>query len=198
MRDVQMKSEIEYYTSVATKAILSGVILSIVCKCYLCCENKVVGAALFSLALLAIIELKLKLYTGEIKNINKSNIFTLFIILIGNFIGAQLFLLWRQDVTDIITIKLSYDWNNLIIKSFGCGILMAIATTIKKPITTIMCITVFILSGFEHSIANMCYFAGYYTFNTLKFFIINIFGNSLGAIAFYKLYKWSCDNNELC
>lgn len=83
-----MKSGIEYYTSVATKSILAGVLLSIVCKCYLCCENRIVGAVLFSLALLSIIELKLKLYTGDIKNIKKTNILALVVILIGNFIGA--------------------------------------------------------------------------------------------------------------
>lgn len=192
-----MKSGIEYYTSVVTKSILAGVLLSIVCKCYLCCENRIVGAVLFSLALLSIIELKLKLYTGDIKNIKKTNILALVIILIGNFIGAQTFMLWGEPVGNIIALKLSYNFFDLMLKSIGCGILMAVATTIKKPAITIMCITTFILCGFEHSIANMCYFAGNYTWDTLIFFITNIIGNSIGAISFYKLYKWGCNHDEL-
>lgn len=173
------------------KSILSGVILSIASRCYIITDNKVIGAFLFSLGLLCILQFKWKLFTGAIKEVNKSNISTMLEILLGNFIGSQFFLLFHMNTSEIIKNKLSNSVLDLFIYSVCCGILMAIATMTKNRLITIMCVACFIICGFEHSIANMCFFAGNISFEIIKFFIINILGNSIGAVSVYRL-------NERC
>lgn len=173
--------------SVLIKSVLSGSLVSIASKCYVSCDNKYIGSMLFAIGLLTIIELNLRLFTGDIKSLDRHNIGQLALVLLGNFIGAQAFLFWQADTTALIAAKLAASPMQVLLKSVGCGILMAVATMARKPLFSIMCISVFVLSGFEHSIANMCYFAGVFSMQTLKFFVFNILGNSIGAIAFYRL-----------
>ena len=74
-----------------------------------------------------------------------------------------------------------------LIRSFFCGVLMYVAVWIFRNKKTVLgifiCIPVFILSGFEHSVANMFYFAtgAAYSLEALLYTLIFILGNSLGA-----------------
>ena len=55
----------------------------------------------------------------------------------------------------------------------------------KKTVTGILfCIPVFILAGFEHSVADMFYFAlaGLFTARAAVFIILVVLGNSLGGM----------------
>ena len=84
-----------------------------------------------------------------------------------------------------------------------CGILMYIAVNNYKKINNdigkysciFMCVMVFILCGFEHSVANMYYIsvANLLSLKSLLYILIMILGNSVGSIliAFYynRFYK---------
>ena len=63
--------------------------------------------------------------------------------------------------------------------------------TLANKITMfrVFCIPVFILSGFEHSIANMFYFAaaGSLSLNVILYILTVILGNSVGGIFFELL-----------
>ena len=64
---------------------------------------------------------------------------------------------------------------------------------IGKYVGIFMCVTVFILCGFEHCVANMFYFsvASAWTWKTLLYVLIMVLGNSVGSIIiayFYNLY----------
>ena len=48
------------------KSINAGVCVSIGCKIYLSCENKYIGALLFSIGLIAILILDFNLFTGKV------------------------------------------------------------------------------------------------------------------------------------
>ena len=54
----------------------------------------------------------------------------------------------------------------------------------KTPLGILFCIPVFILAGFEHSIADMFYFAlaGLYRLRSLWFLLLVVLGNSLGGL----------------
>ena len=75
-----------------------------------------------------------------------------------------------------------------VIRGFFCGILMYSAVWIyrekKTALGILFCIPVFILAGFEHSIADMFYFALAGLFNTraLVFILLVVLGNSLGGM----------------
>ena len=49
-----------------------------------------------------------------------------------------------------------------------------------------LCVSVFILCGFEHCVANMCYFtlANMWSLTTFAYLGIMVLGNSLGGILF--------------
>ena len=74
------------------------------------------------------------------------------------------------------------------IRAVFCGVLMYLAVQIfkekKTPIGIIFCIPVFILSGFEHSIADMFYFgaSGIFSIKVLSFELAAVLGNSVGSL----------------
>ena len=93
-----------------------------------------------------------------------------------------------QAAGAICTAKLTQaPWQTLI-RAVFCGILMYLAVSIyreNKSIAGILfCVPVFILSGFEHSIANMFYFgaSGIVSLHAFGYIWIVILGNSLGAL----------------
>lgn len=88
--------------------------------------------------------------------------------------------------------KLSDNLISILLLSCFCGILMYIAvnnykkhsTSIGKYMGIFICVMVFILCGFEHSVANMFYFsiARMLSWDTLLYLLIMVIGNSIGAI----------------
>ncbi len=77
-------------------------------------------------------------------------------------------------------------------KAFFCGILMYLAVSVfkekKTPIGIVFCIPVFILSGFEHSIADMFYlsagfdFTASYIWRAMFYILLILAGNAAGSV----------------
>ena len=86
--------------------------------------------------------------------------------------------------------KLSATPLSAFIMSCACGVMMFLAVDgykkTKSWLFVILPVMVFILSGFEHCVANMFYFwaADCYCLHTFKYLLIMIVGNGVGAIAF--------------
>ena len=173
---------------------IPGLLIVIGCTAYLKVENNIVGSLLFSIALLTICYRNYNLFTGKIgyiidKNINFKGILR---ILLGNIIGVLIFglLLSYSDPKlkfmslQLIKNKLKNSNIEVIIKSFFCGIIMFIAVDgfkkFKTPLFVFLSVVVFILCGFEHSIANLGYFILAQKIN-IKYFLLTILGNSLGS-----------------
>ncbi len=184
---------------------LAGAMISIGCAVYLACENKYVGAVMFSVALLTICYKGYNLYTGRIGfMVNahaKEDISGLLLGLLGNTIamlafGSALGYAIPKLVATAVTIvaaKLEQTFLSALIRAIFCGILMYIAVSLYREKNTVVgivfCIPVFILSGFEHSIADMGYFAvaGEYSLKGFGYIWTIILGNSLGAMLFPAL-----------
>lgn len=193
------------------KAISAGIMIGIGSTIYLICSNKIVGALLFSIALFVIFAFNLNLFTGKIgyiiENKNKPNCV---LIWLGNLVGclfcAVLIRIAKPEISEIalemVNVKLSYGLVATIILSIFCGILMYIAaenyknnnSEFGKQIGVFLCVPVFILCGFEHSIADMCYcifavnsFA--MALQAFLFIIVVSVSNSLGAILFRCIAK---------
>ena len=66
-----------------------------------------------------------------------------------------------------------------------------ISGEIGKYIGIFLCVMVFILCGFEHSIANMFYFSAgsLWSFKTLLYVLVMVAGNSVGSILFAFFYN---------
>lgn len=168
--------------------------------------NKIIGAFFFSVALLCICMQGYSLYTGKIgfilSNHSREAMGVLWFGLLGNIIATVCFGLALgyaipgivEAAGPICESKLDQQWLQTFIRAVFCGMLMYQAVSIYKNqgrnISGILfCIPVFILSGFEHSIANMFYFAAARSFSleVAVYILIVILGNSLGGMFFELL-----------
>lgn len=187
------------------KSFIAGLLIGIGCTVYLNMENKIVASFLFGLGLFTIINFKLNLFTGKIGYLSKENYKEILITLVGNCIGINTAaLLIKQTrigdklievATPIVDTKLTDSYTSLFILAIFCGMLMfiAVATFKLQPnilgtIAVFLCVSVFIMAGFEHCIANMFYFGLVCTPDQYIIpLIVMILGNSTGGIFLYKL-----------
>ena len=180
--------------------VLAGFLVSIGGAVLLSCDNRYSGAFLFCIALLTICWFGFNLYTGKVgflaKDHSKAALSTAYVGLLGNFLGTLLAGLLvflavpalREAALAACEKRLTQLPMQTVIRGFFCGILMYAAVWIyrekKTALGILFCIPVFILSGFEHSIADMFYFALAGLFNTraLVFILLVVLGNSLGGL----------------
>ena len=180
--------------------VSAGLLIGVGGTVYLACENQYVGAALFTAALLCICLKGYSLYTGRIAFIpethDKETVSELLLGLLGNLIGAvaggYAILFAMPALSDkayvLCAAKLAQSFPETLIRGVFCGILMYLAVSIYKEkqniVGILFCIPVFILSGFEHSVADMFYFAvsGMVETEAFVFIWTVILGNTLGAM----------------
>ncbi len=187
--------------------LAAGVMLTIGAGVFLSCDNKVVGAVAFSVALMVICMLGMYLYTGKIgmlaEDFSGMNVICVALGLISNYITATLGgvvlglvkpALYEKAVT-MCEAKLEQKWYVAIILGIFCGILMYTAVkgyaNTKQPLVLVFCVAVFILSGYEHSIADMAYFgvARMFGLKTVGFLLLVVLGNTIGGMLIPLIMK---------
>ena len=192
------------------EGVAAGIMIVIGCAVYLACDVKWVGAIFFSVALITICYKQYSLYTGKITSLlsahRKDDISRLLCGLLGNVIGTAIFGLLlgaishslQSSANALALSKLDLSFVQALVKGMFCGILMYVAVSVYKEKNTVVgiifCIPVFILAGFEHSIANMGYFAigNVISLKSFAFIITVVLGNTLGGLllpAFEKMLK---------
>lgn len=187
--------------------IASGLMIAIGAGVLLSCDSKYVGAIAFSVALIVICMLGLYLYTGKIglllEDLRLKNIAVLVLGLLGNYIGATSFAYLIGQVKpqlaekaySMCQIKLDLPVLSVIFLGIMCGVLMYTAVKsyalTRSPVVLIFCVSVFILSGYEHSIADMAYFAvaGVFSLKYIAFISLVVLGNTIGALIIPILIK---------
>ena len=190
-------------------AVSAGIMISIGGSVFLACDNKYVGAVLFSVALLCICNLGYYLYTGKIaylandfskKNISELSVGLAFNLIVTFLLGMLISFALPNFVEKAYTMcmsKLDQTFLNTFIRAVFCGVLMYTAVEIfkekKTPLGIIFCIPVFILCGFEHSIADMFYFgvSGIFSYKILLFELAAVLGNTVGGLILPLLSKAS-------
>ena len=190
-------------------AFASGIFIGLAGTVFLSVPNKIAGAFLFGFGLLTIVCSGFKLYTGAIGYLvlqgkkTPSYLLTLLMIWIGNWIGTFLvgtalrFSRVGGSVAaraeSLCQVKMADGWISLLVLSFFCGILMFLAVdsfrrkdeipSVARTALVFLCVMVFILSGFEHCVADMYYFsaAGMWNSDSLLRTLWMTLGNSLGG-----------------
>ena len=188
--------------------VSAGICIALGGSVFLATDNRVVGAVLFSVALLCICMKGYALFTGKVGFVPEDHgrpaLQLLLAGLLGNLIGTFLcgFFLrlglpaLGEAARTICAAKLAQAPAAALIRGVFCGILMYLAVSIWKerqtPLGILFCIPVFILSGFEHSIADMFYFAvsGIVSLKAFVFLWLVIIGNALGAMLLPGLNLW--------
>jgi formate/nitrite transporter FocA (FNT family) len=169
------------------KSICGGIAISLGTFSYLTTLSKTnnvfLSAITFYLGLCIIMVYGYNLYTGKVitlkvdtftmdyfqkSNIsNREYIVTLIKVWIGNLIGSiittiALFQILHPDVTTIVNNKLALNPIQMLISSILCNIMVCLAVSSYKMYQNHLLsgffITLFILCGFSHSIADMTYF----------------------------------------
>ncbi|MBQ4118738.1 MAG: formate/nitrite transporter family protein [Oscillospiraceae bacterium] len=181
--------------------IKAGIMISIGGSVFLACENRYVGAVLFSVALLCICLKGYSLFTGKVgylpENHSKEAFKILLCGLFGNIVSTVLLGFavsfanpaLGEAAKIICEAKLSQEALQTFVRAFFCGVLMYMAVSTYREKNTLagifFCVPVFILSGFEHSIANMFYFgaSGIINLDSVIYLAIVVAGNSIGGMA---------------
>lgn len=184
------------------KAAAAGITIGIGGAVYLTLENKVIGAVLFGVGLYTIVLNGLFLYTGKVGYListkdKKAYILQLIFTWLGNLAGTALAAAaisatrirnLGRTAEVICKTKLADTPHSILILAVFCGILMYAAVDGFRekgnPLILFFCVTVFILCGFEHCIANMFYFslAGAWSLRAIIYLLLMTLGNSVGGI----------------
>lgn len=200
-------------------AVLAGVMISFGGAVYLACvsvDQAALGAVLFSLGLSVILIQGFLLFTGKTAYLleNKpSYIPYLLTIWLGNILGCMLMGLLVQlakpalaeTALSLCEKKLGQaPWQTIILGAL-CGILVYIAVDFFKSdddkkafvkyLLVFTCIPAFILCGFEHSVADMFYFAAssaysLYSVQGIVYILLVTLGNLIGAVAFHMFRRF--------
>ncbi len=195
------------------EGIVAGIYIGIGGIAFLSLENKIVGAVAFTIALLSICLTGAQLFTGKIGYMvyshKKADVISILGCIIGNAIGTFTCALVayvgklpiRERAISLCAAKLEMSHLSAFFTAILCGVLMFTAVYAYKEKHTVaaifFCVPVFILSGFEHSIADMFYFSATMQFNwrVLPFIIVVILGNTVGGMLMPVLFKLAGNKN---
>lgn len=205
---------LKQYIRIFNNAILGGMAIALGGAVYLNVGNKYVGAGLFSVALLVICLMEFALYTGRIGDFiiaPKKWRFTalLAVMLLGNLIAAIAFgLMFSAAVPstytaakDAVNTKYTQALWQTFLRAIGCNILIYCAVACHRRGRSWMipvCVMAFILSGFEHSIADAFYFAAAREFSlrAAVYILVVIAGNTVGGLFIPAVYWLQSKLNE--
>lgn len=190
--------------NILLKAIMAGVYIGIAGLVYLSLENHIIGAFLFSFGLLVVVTRDYHLYTGKVGYLfpySKDYLVLILKTILGNVIGIAIiaFLFRLSGIASVVTtgsdlfaLKLDHLWYETLALAIFCGMMMYIAVDsfkhvkhdLAKVVILIFAVMIFILSKFEHSIANMLYFflSDMYTIKAFLYLALMILGNGIGAV----------------
>lgn len=178
------------------KSLPAGILIGIGGMVYLACDDRYIGALLFSVALLSILLFKMNLFTGMIGYVHEQKpafAISALLALIGNFL-ASFVMGWirpaSEKVVALCEAKLQKGlFPTVLVDAILCGILIFVCVdAFKKQNRTILvflCIPTFILCGFEHCIADAYYFAAARMLTASGaplFLLLVIVGNSIGGL----------------
>ena len=186
-------------------AVIAGALIGMGGTVFLSQSNPVAGSFLFAIGLFTIVVFQLQLFTGKVGYLpfqKPAYLIELLITWAGNFAGtwlvalmvrsSRIFAGMEERVAVMAQTKLDDSPLSLFILAVFCGMLMFIAVDIFKNQTgstirtvgVFVPVMVFILSGFEHVIADMFYFslAGVWSLHCLALVGVMTLGNSLGGM----------------
>lgn len=191
--------------------LLAGVSISIGCIAFLSSGNKIIGALFFVIGLFMILNFNFNLFTGKVcyaLDNKPSYLLILLITWIGNFVGTLLtaLLVKGTRLTSLITAsetlastKLNDNLLSIFLLAIMCNILIYLAVygyknfdnIIAKALALIFGVSVFVLCGFEHCVADMFYFflAGAWSWKMIGYLLIITLGNCVGGLLIPTIIK---------
>ena len=194
-------------------SVLAGISIALGGTVFLSVENKVLGALLFTVGLFTVCTFGFYLFTGKVCYVferDRDYAIDLPVIWLGNLCGTWLtaFAEGRtragaalaEKALALCRVKLDDSLVSILILAVLCNLLIFIAVDgynknpheLGKYLSLFFGVTVFILCGFEHCVANMYYFsmAGVWSWETLGCMLVMTFGNAAGGVIIPLLRGW--------
>lgn len=180
-------------------SVLAGLLISVASIFYVRCENKIVGAFLFSLGLIAVILLDAQLFTGKIGYVSSLQTgVEVVIIMIVNMITAAVvglcyhLVVWPIDFFEVT--RLVKDPLQMFYRGLICGICIYLAVELynrsKNLLPVVLGVMAFILAGGTHCIADTFYlFAGPISWTGVGYVALTTLGNAIGAFGIHLLVR---------
>ena len=193
-------------------SILAGISISTGGTVFLLCDSKIAGAIFFTVGLFSVCVFGFCLFTGRVCYVfdnDKKYAMILPLIWLGNLIGSlfvgylllqtRLAPLLFEKATAVCQTKLTQGYLSAFILSIFCDMLIYIAVEGYKTIpqesgkflAIFFGVTVFVICGFEHCVANMFYFTvgKAWSVNTILYLLIMTAGNAVGGVAIPLMRK---------
>lgn len=163
---------------------------------------------IFSIGLLSILYGNYYLFTGKVGSKIEFN--KIWVVLSGNFLGV-IFCPFIENLTKFERLAAIVDQKNsmvvdqIFVSSLLCGFLMYFATqkANKNPILIILAVSSFIIGGFDHSVANMGYWAYSHLISysgpqlQLKSVLVSLVGNLIGSQFLYLCERGFKSGNKM-
>lgn len=196
-------SPAKHLFDIFVKSMAGGAAIALGGTIYLSLDNHVAGSFLFALGLFSIYTFGFSLYTGKvcyIPNKKPAYLGEVFWVFAGNVAGTVGYaaLLGPTRLSKLIPTaqalvehKLSDGLYSTFVMGILCGLMMCVAVlgfqtitdSVGKHLALVMPIMVFILSGFEHSIADLFYYslAGAWSAHAILYIAVIALGNLIGG-----------------
>ena len=220
MKEMQKMSKAEFAYFVLM-AFASGIVIGIGGVSSLLANKlfgdagRLIGAALFTVGIYAIVMFEMKLFTGMVASIPKmgrKNLWQLPVCFLGNIIGVGVVagLAYFSPLKDLGIIeqasklmlgKLNAEFWYLraFCSSILCGSLITLSVwsvkyapkkSLSATLGVIFPIVVFAFCGFDHSVANMLYiyYLGQWRWEIIPYCLLSIAGNIVGGIILPLFY----------
>ena len=192
------------YLKTFVSALWSGVAIALGGVAYLSLDNRLAGAVFFSVGLFVICTFGLDLFTGKVCYLfrqNRAYALGLPVIWLGNLAGTALVggLLAQTRLVnlplraaELCRAKLDDSYLSLFLLGILCNVLIFVAVDgfrnnpheLGKYLSLLFGVSVFVLCGFEHCVADMFYFslAGLWSPNALVRILVITLGNGVGGV----------------
>ena len=192
-------------------SILAGCVITLGCAANLMSGNKIAGSLFFVIGLFFICSFSWNLFTGKLPYAKKlKDWLKLPLIWIGNVVGSILIGLLisyakesvgiKDSALQLVESKLNLSLFEIFLSAMCCNILIYLAVEgfkgstadLGKYLSLIFGVSVFVLCGFEHCIADVGYvFIARYPLPCLKFIFVATAGNLVGGRIFSFFHRIS-------
>ena len=191
--------------SLLVSALLAGMCVGLGGLAFLSVDNRVIGAALFTIGLFCICTFGFHLFTGKVCSVfqnDRAYALDLPLIWLGNLTGTGAVALiasltrnaaaMREKAMTLCQVKLNDSLLSLFFLGMLCNIFIYIAVEgyrnnpheLGKYLSLFFGVMVFILAGTEHCVADMFYFwmAGAWSGRAILCILVITLGNAAGGV----------------
>ena len=199
-------------SKILLSAVLAGACISFGGLAFLSLDNKVIGAAAFTIGLFVICTFGFHLFTGKVCYVlqnDRNYAFDLPVIWLGNLIGTGLTAgivsltrvapAVREKAISLCQVKVNDSLLSLFLLGLLCNVFIYIAVEgyksnpheLGKYLSLFFGVMVFILCGTEHCVADMFYFwmAGIWSGRAILSVLVITLGNAVGGIIFATMHR---------